>query len=101
MERLEKVRIGGIDQWASIRGIDRKNPVLLYIHGGPGYVPIPMSWWFTRGLEEYFTVVQWDQRATGKTDLLTDPAKVAPTMPSGRMMRTPEDGRVGSQGVWY
>ena len=67
VERLEKVRIGGIDQWVSIRGIDRKNPVLLYIHGGPGYVSIPMSWWFTRGLEEYFTVVQWDQRATGKT----------------------------------
>jgi proline iminopeptidase len=63
---VSHVRIGGIDQWVSIRGIDRKNPVLLYIHGGPGYVSIPMSWWFTRGLEEYFTVVQWDQRATGK-----------------------------------
>jgi hypothetical protein len=44
VERLEKVRIGGIDQWVSIRGADRRNPVLLYIHGGPGYVSIPMSW---------------------------------------------------------
>jgi hypothetical protein len=33
VERLEKVRIGGIDQWVSIRGTDRRNPVLLYIHG--------------------------------------------------------------------
>ena len=90
VERLEKVRIGGIDQWVSIRGIDRKNPVLLYIHGGPGYVSIPMSWWFTRGLEEYFTVVQWDQRATGKTYLLTDPAKVAPTLTSDRMIADTE-----------
>lgn len=49
VERLEKVRIGGIDQWVSIRGADRRNPVLLYIHGGPGYVSIPMSWWFSRG----------------------------------------------------
>jgi hypothetical protein len=57
--------------------------VLLYIHGGPGYVSIPMSWWFTHGLEEYFTVVQWDQRATGKTYLLTDPAKIAPTLTRG------------------
>jgi proline iminopeptidase len=53
VERLEKVRIGGIDQWVSIRGADRRNPVLLLIHGGPGYVSIPMSWWFSRGWEEY------------------------------------------------
>jgi proline iminopeptidase len=59
VERLENVRIGGIDQWVSIRGADRGNPVLLYMHGGPGYVSMPMSWWFSRGLEEYFTVVQW------------------------------------------
>jgi proline iminopeptidase len=91
VERLEKVRIGGIDQWVSIRGTDRKNPVLLYLHGGPGYVSIPMSWWFTRGLEEYFTVVQWDQRATGKTYLLTDPAKVAPTLTSDRMVADTEE----------
>jgi len=51
----------------SVRGTDRRNPVLPYIHGGPGYVSIPMSWWFSCGLEEYFTVVQWDQRAAGKT----------------------------------
>jgi hypothetical protein len=30
VERLEKVRIGGIDQWVSIRGADSRNPVLLY-----------------------------------------------------------------------
>jgi hypothetical protein len=28
VERLEKVRIGGIDQWVSIRGTDRRNPGL-------------------------------------------------------------------------
>lgn len=91
VERLEKVRIGAIDQWVSIRGFDRKNPLLLYIHDGPGYVSIPMNWWFTRGLEEYFTVVQWDQRATGKTYLLTDPAKVAPTLTSDRMIADTEE----------
>ena len=91
VERLENVRIGGIDQWVSIRGTDRRNPVLLYIHGGPGYVSIPMSWWFTRGLEEYFTVVQWDQRAAGKTYLLTDPAKIAPTLTSERMIADTEE----------
>jgi proline iminopeptidase len=91
VERLEKVRIGGIDQWVSIRGADRRNPVLLYIHGGPGYVSIPMSWWFTHGLEEYFTVVQWDQRATGKTYLLTDSVKIAPTLTRERMIADTEE----------
>jgi proline iminopeptidase len=91
VERLEKVRIGGIDQWVSIRGADRRNPVLLYIHGGPGYVAIPMSWWFTRGAEEYFTIVQWDQRAAGKTYLLTDPGKIAPTLTRERMIADTEE----------
>jgi proline iminopeptidase len=91
VERSEKVRIGGIDQWVSVRGDDRRNPILLYIHGGPGYVSIPMSWWFTRDLEEYFTVVQWDQRATGKTYLLTDPAEVASTLTGDRMIADAEE----------
>ena len=85
-ERLEQVEIGGIEQWVSIRGTDRRNPVLLYIHGGPGYVSIPMSWWFGRGLEEYFTIIQWDQRAAGKTYLLTDPAKIVGTLTTERMI---------------
>jgi len=42
VERLQKVRIGGIDQWVSIRGADRRNPVLIVLHGGPGYVSMPM-----------------------------------------------------------
>jgi proline iminopeptidase len=35
VERLEKVRIGGIDQWVSIRGADGRNPILLYSTGAP------------------------------------------------------------------
>jgi proline iminopeptidase len=91
MERLEAIRIGGIDQWVSVRGADRSNPVLLHVHGGPGYISIPMSWWFSRGWEEYFTVVQWDQRGTGKTYLLTDPAAVAPTLTRERMVADVEE----------
>ena len=44
VERLEKVRIGGIDQWVSIRGTDRRNPVLLHIHGGPHLAHGPTPW---------------------------------------------------------
>jgi pimeloyl-ACP methyl ester carboxylesterase len=91
LERREKVRIGGIDQWISIRGVDRRNPVLIVLHGGPGYVDMPMSWWFGRGWEEYFTVVYWDQRAAGKTYLLADPAMVAPTLTPERMVADAEE----------
>ncbi len=60
------VKIGGIDQWIQIRGEDISNPVLLILHGGPGAslvaaVPIFLPW------EKYFTVVQLDQRGTGRT----------------------------------
>jgi proline iminopeptidase len=91
IERVEKVRIGGIEQWVSIRGAEKRNPVLLLIHGGPGYVSMPMSWWFTRGWEDYFTVVQWDQRGAGKTYLLNDPAAIGPTMTLERMVADTEE----------
>jgi pimeloyl-ACP methyl ester carboxylesterase len=91
IERLQKVRIGGIDQWVSIRGNDRRNPVLLMLHGGPGWVAMPTSWYFQRGWEEYFTVVQWDQRGAGKTYAANDPAVVAPTMTRERMIADSEE----------
>ncbi|MFZ3498343.1 alpha/beta fold hydrolase [Streptomyces sp. 5.8] len=60
------VRIGGIDQWISVRGEDRSHPVLLEIHGGPGaansiYTVRTRSW------ERHFTIVRWDMRGAGKT----------------------------------
>ena len=67
IERNEAVRIGGVDQFVSMRGEDRRNPVLLFIHGGPGFPTAPMAWFATHGLEEYFTVVHWDQRGAGRT----------------------------------
>ncbi len=91
VERLETVRIGGIDQAVSIRGNDRRNPVLLMLHGGPGWVAMPTSWYFQRGWEEYFTVVQWDQRGAGKTYVANDPAAVAPTMTRERMIADAEE----------
>jgi proline iminopeptidase len=88
---LEKLRIGGIDQWVSIRGRDRNNPVLLFIHGGPGAVAMPLSHGFQDAWEEFFTVVQWDQRGAGKTYSANDPEKVARTMSVDRMNRDAEE----------
>ncbi len=64
---LYAVRIGGIDQWISVRGANPDNPILLFVHGGPGWAMMPMSWTFQRPWEDFFTVVQWDQRSAGKT----------------------------------
>ncbi|MCX4963134.1 alpha/beta fold hydrolase [Streptomyces virginiae] len=60
------VRIGGIDQWISIRGEDRTNPVLLEVHGGPGAANSPYGA-RTREWEKHFTLVRWDMRGAGLT----------------------------------
>ena len=72
------VKIGGIDQWIQIRGEDRGNPVILFVHGGPGVSTIPISsgW---QPWEKYFTIVQWDQRGTGRTFRMTGES-IAATM---------------------
>ncbi|MFJ7158727.1 alpha/beta fold hydrolase [Streptomyces sp. NPDC101118] len=60
------VRIGGIDQWISVRGEDRGNPVLLELHGGPGAANSVYGV-RTRGWERHFTLVRWDMRGAGLT----------------------------------
>jgi pimeloyl-ACP methyl ester carboxylesterase len=60
------VPLGGIDQWIQIRGEDRSNPVLLFMHGGPGNSESAVSALF-QPWEKYFTVVMWDQRCAAKT----------------------------------
>ena len=72
--------LGGTKQWVTVRGSDRDNPLLLYIHGGPAAPETPVAWAFQRPWEDFFTVVQWDQRAAGKSYRLNSPAKVAPTL---------------------
>lgn len=72
IEVLEQVELGGIAQWVSIRGRNRDNPVLVFIHGGPGDPMIGLSWAFQNPWEDYFTVVQWDQRGSGKNAATAD-----------------------------
>lgn len=60
------VNIGGMDQWIQIRGEDRDNPVMLILHGGPGW-PNATFTLSLRSWEKHFTLVQWDHRGTGKT----------------------------------
>lgn len=83
------ITIGGIPQWISVRARHRGSPLLLIVHGGPGFTVSPVSYFYLRDLEEYFTVVQWDQRGAGKTYAASDPATVRPTMSIEQLV---EDG---------
>lgn len=66
---LEEITLGNLKQWIFIRGTDKKNPVLIFLHGGPGAPLMGMS--SSRILDaeliKHFTVVHWDQRGAGKS----------------------------------
>lgn len=72
--------LGGARQVFNVRGADRHNPILLFVHGGPGAVEMPVAWAFQRPWEDFFTVVQWDQRGAGRSFPLNDTKAIAPTL---------------------
>lgn len=69
MALIEETMIGGVEQTMIIRSKDVDNPVLLYVHGGPGSPEFPFMQYFRSDLEHYFTVCYWDQRGAGKSRL--------------------------------
>ncbi|MCL7713845.1 alpha/beta hydrolase [Stenotrophomonas sp. CPCC 101365] len=77
LQEAYAVPLGGVEQWVNVRGQDRANPMLLFVHGGPASPVIPTLWQFQRPLEEYFTVVNYDQRGAGRSLLLNDEDAVA------------------------
>lgn len=91
VEELLPVPINGTTQWLSIRGRDRRNPILLFLHGGPGAPTMPVAYTFQSPWEDYFTVVQWDQRGAGKTYAANDPKALASTMTVEQMTSDAEE----------
>ena len=59
--------INGSKQWINIYGKDKNNPVLLYLHGGPGSSTSEIDYVFTRKWADIYTLVTWDQRNCGKS----------------------------------
>ncbi|MDJ0689983.1 MAG: alpha/beta hydrolase [Xenococcaceae cyanobacterium MO_188.B32] len=72
---LEKITLGGIDQWISIQSKDVSQPILLVLHGGPGYAMMPLLRKRNKVLENHFTIINWDQRGAGKSYSPTIPKK--------------------------
>jgi hypothetical protein len=67
IDEARYVPVGGGEQYISIRGEDRANPVILFLHGGPGDATNPWGYLAFRSWLKHFTVVQWDQRGAGRT----------------------------------
>ncbi len=70
----EYVLINGINQYLFHSGTKYDNPVMLFLHGGPGSVESLFAYAFQEKWENIFTVVHWDQRGSGKT-LIKNPDK--------------------------
>lgn len=66
IEEAGFVPIAGIDHYLTIRGRWRSNPVLVFLHGGPGGIQTIFNT-LTIPWEHHFTIVQYDQRGSGKT----------------------------------
>jgi pimeloyl-ACP methyl ester carboxylesterase len=67
IDETRKVKIQGIDQWIHIKANDLEKPVLLVLHGGPGFSMMPLIGQVNPDLADEFILVNWDQRGAGKS----------------------------------
>lgn len=64
---LKKVNVNGRQEWISIRGENKNNPVILFLAGGPGGTQMSSVRYNLKKLEKKFVVVNWDQPGSGKS----------------------------------
>lgn len=78
------LQIGGILQWLQIRSDNCQFPVILFLHGGPANPISPYADSIYQDWQQQFTLVQWDQRASGKT-WLKNPASASTPLSLAQM----------------
>ena len=63
------IELGGNKQYVEIIGTSDKDPVLLFLHGGPGWPQTPHLRYFNSELTKEMILVSWDQAGCGKSYL--------------------------------
>ncbi|MBS1935039.1 MAG: alpha/beta hydrolase [Bacteroidetes bacterium] len=63
------MNLGGSKQYVEITGKSSENPILLFIHGGPGWPQTPQLRYFNADLAKKIILVTWDQRGCGRSYL--------------------------------
>ncbi|MCB1025565.1 MAG: alpha/beta hydrolase [Acidobacteria bacterium] len=79
VEEKNFIELGGEKQYVEITGDSDQNPVLLFIHGGPGWPQTPQLRYFNADLTKDFTVAAWDQRGAGRS-FMENPAPANVTL---------------------
>lgn len=64
---METVTIGGLPQRLWFRGLNREDPALVFLHGGPGGSLGALLRRYNAELERHFLVVTWEQRGAGRS----------------------------------
>jgi len=67
ISELRKIEINDTELEVMIRGEDKSNPVIIFVHGGPCCSEIPYVRKYQTEWEKNFTIVHYDQRGSGKS----------------------------------
>ena len=62
-----KMNLNGVPQYVSIRAEKENDPLLIYLHGGPGDAALPLVTKYNKMLSQRFTLIVWEQRGAGKS----------------------------------
>jgi len=105
INNLEPVRIGGIDQWVEVRGQNVNNPILLFIHGGPGipFMPLAGGWKYLRSRfkrEKIFVPGHSWGSVPGLWLAHEHPELVYAYVGVGQVINTAQNEVVGYQDAW-
>jgi pimeloyl-ACP methyl ester carboxylesterase len=73
LNEIINIDINGVKQYISIQSENENNPILLYLHGGPGDAALPLVRKYNKELTKYYTVVIWEQRGAGKSYYVFNP----------------------------
>jgi len=80
IDKRETACVNGQTYDLRIRSTNESNPVLLYLHGGPGGTDRGIALEYLTPLASVCTLVFWDQRGVGKAFRLLDLLRTKPTV---------------------